>query len=664
MTRADWLLRYAWAPAAGLWLATMAGLWAAPLAGVPGTGRVDLVLVAALPTIAALVAARRPRNPVGWLMLAASVAMLCLGSLTEFAEDAARRGAATDVHRWLAWLSTLSVAGPALLATHLPLRFPDGKLPSPRWRPVAAAASVGIGLLLVGLLLAPGRLWDKPDSALDNPLGLTGFPQVRYAAVAGYGLLLAAAAASLASLVLRWRRSGERVRRQLAWPLAGIAALVASPLLFFVPGLPEARVEQFHVFVVFVVIPAGIAVAVLRHGALDIDALIRRSLGYGILWLAIGALYVAVAAAAGVAAGTHLPVGIAVLLTIAVTLVFAPARRWVQRTADRWLFGPRPSGEELLAGYGTTLTGAADPESVAGQLAATVQRGLRLQWVEVEVAAGPVRATGETGRRDGEPAALTVPIVHAGRRLGEIRCGQPEDGIFGRGDAGLLGALAAQTGLGLHNAELATRLVEAQEAERRRIERNIHDGAQQQLVALIAQLGVARQRLSGPAAEQVLTPLQDSARSILDDLRALARGIHPAVLADGGLVEAISQRCDNLPIEVDLTADPALSGVCLTDELEGAGYFVVTEALANVLKHANARRAQVGLARRDGHLEVEVRDDGAGFAPAESAGAGLTALRDRVSALGGTLTVDSRPGGGTRLAARLPLRTRTEVPGA
>jgi signal transduction histidine kinase len=222
----------------------------------------------------------------------------------------------------------------------------------------------------------------------------------------------------------------------------------------------------------------------------------------------------------------------------------------------------------------------------------------------------------------------------------------------------MLVALAAHTALALHSAAVAARLVEAHETERRRIERNIHDGAQQQLAALMLRLGIARQQLGGSGAEATLVALQGELRAIMEDLRALAQGIHPSVLTDGGLAEAVAQRCDQLPVPVSLEVDAWLGEHRLADETEGAGYFLVSEALANVLKHAGASAVEVRLRRDDGHIAVEVVDDGVGFDPAGVAGRGLGALADRLAALGGTLVVDSARGSGTRVSGRLPLRER------
>ncbi|WP_424883286.1 sensor histidine kinase [Streptomyces sp. SLBN-8D4] len=194
------------------------------------------------------------------------------------------------------------------------------------------------------------------------------------------------------------------------------------------------------------------------------------------------------------------------------------------------------------------------------------------------------------------------------------------------------------------------RLVDAFEAERRRIERDLHDGAQQRLVALTMALGLARlDAPSGPLADQ-LAKAHDEAGKALAELRELIQGIHPKVLADYGLSAAVADAADRsvVPVDVDLSVPGRLD-----QAVEAAAYFVVCEALANVAKHSGAGRAEVRGGHSRGRLLLEVRDDGRGGADA-SAGSGLTGLADRVSVLDGRLSLSSPPGGPTLLRVEFP----------
>jgi signal transduction histidine kinase len=260
-------------------------------------------------------------------------------------------------------------------------------------------------------------------------------------------------------------------------------------------------------------------------------------------------------------------------------------------------------------------------------------------------------------------------VNHGGETVGEIEA-------EASGDQGLTEALTGQAGLALRTLRLSaeldarlaqleaqaeelaasrTRLVQAQDAERRRLERDLHDGIQQELVVLIAKARLARNQLDRDPtlAAETLAELQGSAQHALADLRSLARGIHPAVLSSRGLVEAIGAMAARMPVGVRVDADPAIREVRYAPEIEGAAYFVVAEGLANVLKHSGASEATVTITASESSLRVAIADDGHGFDPGAVQESGLRGLRDRVEALGGHVEVDSHRSG-TRLHASLP----------
>lgn len=205
------------------------------------------------------------------------------------------------------------------------------------------------------------------------------------------------------------------------------------------------------------------------------------------------------------------------------------------------------------------------------------------------------------------------------------------------------------------------RIAEAEEAERRRIERDLHDGAQQQLIALLSRVELARQRLSDDAARAELDAVADGIRQVHHDLRDLARGIHPAVLADRGLPDAIASAAARLPMQIQMAVAPEAARTRHAPAVEGAAYLFVLEALTNVVKHAEASEAEVSLTAHGDTLEVAVSDAGIGFDPAMRTGSGLTNLRDRLAAVGARLSVESRPGGGTTLRGRFPAGHRTDA---
>jgi len=424
----------------------------------------------------------------------------------------------------------------------------------------------------------------------------------------------------------------------------------------------------------------------LRHRLLDVDLIIRRSLVYGVLWIGIAALYILVAAALGVIAGRRLSVGLAVVVTMVAAVVFEPATRGLERVADRLVFGERLSGYDIIRRLGTTLEHTYDARSLAPLVAATVREGLDAEWARVELPEVDGRSASDANQSGPVhgPAQLDIELAYGGERVGSIQCGPKREGSYSEPDRQLLEALARQSSLAIRNATLASdlaarlddleeqsrqlsesrlRIVRAEEAERRRIERDLHDGIQQEIVALMAKLELARVQISDGSAGEAERTLEEMAGIVGQThkgLRELARGIHPAVLSDRGLVEAIGARASTLPIGVTIDVDQGLNGTRFAPETEGAAYFVVSEALTNVIKHAHAPDATVRVALVDppGELQIEIVDRGCGFDDSAATRHGLRGLGGRLEALQGSLYVTSRPGAGTTVIARLPARGR------
>jgi signal transduction histidine kinase len=198
------------------------------------------------------------------------------------------------------------------------------------------------------------------------------------------------------------------------------------------------------------------------------------------------------------------------------------------------------------------------------------------------------------------------------------------------------------------------RILSAADAERRRIERDLHDGAQQRMVAVAVTLGLAEQRFKTDpqAAVELVAQAREEAQAAVKELRELARGIHPAVLSDHGLGPALEALASRAPVPVDVSGVPDCA---LAHEIEVCAYFVTAEALTNVAKYARASSASVELSVEDDRLRVRVRDDGVGGAD-PTTGTGLRGLRDRVDALDGDIEVESPPGGGTTVTVEVPLR--------
>jgi len=428
----------------------------------------------------------------------------------------------------------------------------------------------------------------------------------------------------------------------------------------------------------------SIVVAVFHDGVFAIERPLRRSMLYRTLMGLVALVYVALEAALGHLAGRVLPTGVVVLFAVCATLLFLPVWRRLERWVDRWVFGARLDGYDVLARFGATLESSPGPAELLPELADVVRHGLGLQWARVVLdLPGSAPLAGAAGAGEDEPA-LVVPLTHAGAEIGRIECGPRPDGLLLAEDRTLLGHLAGQAATAVRNlylaAELANRLdvirrqaaeltrsrarlARAQDTERQRIQRDLHDGVQQDLVVSIAKLAMARERLrrGDPRAGEALDELQRDLGALLAGLREFAHSIRPAVLADQGLLDALEGHAGRLPVEVVIEAETSLRGVRYAPHVETAAWYLLAEALTNAVKHSGAGRVTVGLAQPDGRLVVEVRDDGRGFDQATARGLGLSGLADRMSVVHGTFAVTSGLGLGTTLRGEIPLAWQEDV---
>jgi len=627
----------------------------------------------------------RPANRAAGLLLI-TVTALTLGKCIGNAIALASMTRPELAHDWAA-VVLVDAAGWAVTAAGVAVfaMFPDGKYQRRYERWIVRSVPLAFLPLVVLYLLGSPRIgtsqfgWVSLDAA--SPLYVRGLDPVGAVAGAVIGATLLVVVPALAILLLRYRRFGAEQRRQIKWPLYALSvSAISVVVLALAPGPPAIPfwIAAVQYVGTMALLPAGLALGIVMHRGLDIDDVIRRSVVYGALWAVIAAAYVVVAAALGVAVGQRVPLALAVLLAIVATLFFQPARRRLERFADRVVFGPRLSGYELISQLGMRLQSTVAPEDVAGSVAATIQAGLGASWVRVMLDRPERMPIASAGTDPGYGVAeLSAPLVHGDRIVGVIECGPKTEGRYNSADQELLNTLGRQAALAIRNSQLAgelslsvdelaasrARLVQAEELERRRLERDLHDGVQQELVGVLARLGLARNQLrrDRALAEATLREAQIDAQRALESLQELARGIHPAILTDRGLVEAVEERATRMPIPVEVHANGLGGGARFPLEMEGAAYFFVSEGLANIVKYASATRAFVRFHTEPGRLVVEVQDDGRGFDPAMVKKSGLRGLEDRISALGGRVEVVSRPGQGTELRAVLPMSEAVNV---
>lgn len=618
----------------------------------------DTVLYAfnavALAGAGGLIVSRYPGHVIGWLFLADAL-------FTALAADLAQGwGLRAAEHGWPAgpfaeWVALWSwIASPALILTFV--LFPDGHLIRRGWAVLVWANLAGVALLLPGWALSPdiGNLFigDRNPYAVDSPL-------IGVLQAVGMPLFLGSTALAIVPLVQRYHRSVGVERLQMRWfVFSSTCALVILPVVALLWSVVPA-VRPLTALALLAV-PVGAAIGILRYRLYDIDVVISRTLTYSALSVMLAGTYAATVVVVGAAVG-HGSAWSTAGATLAVAALFGPLRRRVQDAVDRRFNRARHDALQHMAEFLDDLReGRAEPEDVEGVLREALgveDLHLRLNLPDVDLA---VDVAGEPVVDDPDDGRRRWPVRHAGTTLGTVVA--PAE-LAERGsliakvlEAGALAVEIARLRVGLRRQleeveASRARIVAAGDEERRRIERDLHDGAQQRLVSIGLALRHA-QHMLGPGVDlEVDRTLDDAVAEItvaIDELRELASGLRPATL-DSGLGAALRELARRAPLPVEVVAN----GERYTADVETAAYFTACEGLTNAVKHARATKVTLRAIHEDSRLVVAVVDDGVGGAVAHE-GSGLAGLADRVVARGGTLRIDSGTGQGTTLVAEFP----------
>lgn len=481
---------------------------------------------------------------------------------------------------------------------------------------------------------------------------------------------------------------GPRVRRRLrfmGWALA--AAMVAFPLWTASPALGLEGtwlgwVIQAGVYASMIGLPVAGIHGILRYGAFDIPDGDRERVVVRSSSMLIAIFYGFAAAAPALLLLRRIPPIGAVILTALTAVLLLPLRGRLQSAVERAVFGDHARQLAMLRELGRRLEHSSEPAAFLTRLAESVREGIDARWVRISLSTSsgePVDTPGGVaGTAVGDPV-VSHELSEHGAPVGLLEVGARRHGDYSLTEREVLRTVAGQATTALSNVRLSSqladqlgeltasriRLVAAQDEERRRIERNLHDGIQQSVVALIAGLRLSRNRLGrGQLSDVDLAELQDQARETLADLRELAHGIHPQVLTDNGLVAAVESRTARFPIPLTIEASDEVRHRRWGPDVEAIAFYTVREALANIAKHAGATHANVAVSTTPDNLRVEVFDDGTGFDlnGRDGSPGGLANIRDRVGVIGGHLDVASAPGHGTRLTVDLPVDLPVERP--
>jgi len=640
-----------------------------------------VLMIVSFALVGLLISVRFPRNAIGWI---------CGGLAFLLSIPAGAYGAyAFKLHppgmgaAYAAMVDNLVFPAFLVLLVFLVILFPDGRLPSRRWRPAAWALGISCTLWVAAFAFAPDTL---PNSFtwLHSPLTLPG-PAGAFFLVArvfgwlaiAIGLLVAAVA-----VVLRLVRSRGEARQQLKWlaavgaffALAWLVTTVASML-----GLNDlSNAIGNAISPALLAFPIAIGLAIFRYGLYEIDVVLNRALVYGALAAFITAVYVGIVVGLGSLVGSaNKPnLALSIVATAIVAVAFQPVRTRVQALANRLVYGYRATPYEALTAFSHRVAGAYATEDVLPRLAQVLAQGTGAirTTVWIRRAGDPFAAANWPVAEAPLPIGLAdrvVEVRHQGEPLGDLALAKRQGEPFTPVEEKLLNDLAAQTGQVLRNARLTAelqarldeiskqalelrasrqRIVAVQDAERQRLERNIHDGAQQHLVALAVKLRLAAvvAKRDPEKARVSLKELEAQVGEAQQTLRDLAQGIYPPALREGGLVEALAPYAEVKAHDVG-RYDP---------EIEAGVYFSCLEAVQNATKYARASSVRVDLRQQHGLLTFSVIDDGVGFDPkTASTGSGLQNMKDRVASLGGWLSLESQPGKGTTVSGSLPLAT-------
>ncbi|MET7402407.1 sensor histidine kinase [Dactylosporangium sp. NPDC005572] len=526
--------------------------------------------------------------------------------------------------------------------------FPDGRF-APRWGRWFAA---GWAAYLVASVAVP-PLAGSPAEAVILPVlfGSCAVAQIyRYARISGP----------------QERRQTRLVMLAVALRFALTLAYAATPLLR-IQNETSSRGLGVYAFVMLVsyvmaaLLPAAVAVAIVRHRLFDVDGVISRTLLFVILTGFVVSVYAVVVAGVGALWPVDRTIAGPLLAAGIVAVVFNPVRERVQRAVSRVVYGERGDPYGVLSRLGRRMTEVVEPDQVAPAIVDAVARALNASYVAMYLDGEPAASTG-TATADVE----SVPLSYQGRQLGRLEIAGPLDAL----DRRLIADLADHSGAALSAAQESARtrrlaadlqrtrekLVAAREEERRRIRRDLHDSLGPALGSQALTIDAARSMIgSDPAgADVILGELKTQSQQALQEVRRLARELRPPVLDELGLAAALEHAAEQyrtFHLDVAIDSLPALPAA-----VEVAAFRIAHEALTNVARHAGATSVRLSVAVEDAALCLRVGDDGVGLPAGTRPGVGTLSMRERAEELGGTLDIGPATGGGTAVTARLPLR--------
>ena len=637
-----------------------------------------VIAFSAFGAVGAVITSRERKNRIGLLLLWTAGITAASFASQEISTYVIRQGGEHGFA--VALLAVFGSAGwlfgilPALFL--LPILYPTGRPHSRRWRPLPWIVLAAVAVLAIDVIFGTDLVTDSNDVALiRNPLYISGLHFLDPFLDSGIWFLSLLAASGL-SQVMRFVSSRGVERQQIKWFAFAVCFLVVY--LIFSDTLQLSGLgDSIAAGSAFLLLPVAIGVSILQYRLWELDVVVKKALVAGALVVLALAVYAAAVALFGVAAADRQSPGALFVIALLLGIAFRPVMRIARRVVDRFVYGRRATPYEVLTEFSERVGTSYATEDVLPRMAQVLGEGAGADVARVWLLSGrrlqqaavwPADATSDDAvsmSADSAPSSsgeTTVEVRDRGELLGALSVRMPAADPMTPTKEKLVRDLAAQAGLVLRNVRLVEdlrasrqRLVAAQDEERRRLERNIHDGAQQQLVALAVKARLARQLTERDPAKtaEMLAQIEAETQTALEDLRDLARGIYPPLLADRGLVAALEAQSRKASVPVSVEADAVGR---YSADVEATVYFCTLEALQNVAKYADADATVIRLSQSNGSLSFEVVDEGRGFDPdAVATGSGLQGMADRLAAVGGSLDIRSAPGHGTTVAGRVPV---------
>ena len=625
---------------------------------------VNLLFALVYCAVAALIIWRKSDDRIAWF---ASFSLVVLGTSFPTIPNVL-----VDVRSiWWLPVTLLDALGLPSLITFLFL-FPNGRFVPhwTRWVAIGFAILYMLGTFFPNTFLGYAN-WPRPFHPLVplTVLGLLVFAQIyRYRQIS---------------------TPGER--QQTKWVVFGVtAALIGFAPAFLLPSFISVEHLTLLTFVltitstylVLLLIPLSISIAILRYRLWDIDIIINRTLVYGILTVCVAASYIAIVGLLGALLQARGNVLISLLAAGCVAVLFQPLRSWLQRATNRLMYGKRDEPYQVISQLGQRLEATLAPNAVLPTIVETVSQALKLPYVAITLKQNdtfPIAASYGTPQQE---EVVRFPLTYQAEYIGELLLAPRAHGeTFTHADHRLLADLTRQAGVAAHAVRLTAdlkrltmdlqcsreHLVTAREEERRRLRRDLHDGLGPQLASLTLKLETARNRLAhDPLADILLSDLTTRTQNAVADIRHLVYALRPPALDELGLIPALREQAlqyqgqhEQLTVSIDAPRFlPSLPAA-----VEVAVFRIAQEALTNVVRHAQADYCIIRLELDEtiGILKLEVQDNGQGLSPKRIVGVGLHSMRERAEELGGAWTIESLPAGGTHIVAQLPYGTQKKV---